>query len=29
MQLMKFDGQAWQRFGDVITGDVIGEYSSR
>ena len=23
MQLMKFDGQAWQRFGDVITGDAI------
>jgi len=23
MQLMKFDGQAWQRFGDVLTGHVI------
>jgi hypothetical protein len=23
MQLMKFDGQAWQRFGGVLTDDVI------
>ena len=22
MQLMKFDGQAWQRFGGVLTGDM-------
>ena len=22
MQLMKFDGQTWQRFGDVLTGDL-------
>jgi hypothetical protein len=27
MQLMKFDGQAWQRFGDVLNGDV-GEYTN-
>jgi hypothetical protein len=26
MQLMKFDGQAWQRFGEVITGEV-GEHA--
>jgi branched-chain amino acid transport system substrate-binding protein len=25
MQLMKFDGQSWQRFGDVLTGS-IGEH---
>jgi ABC-type branched-subunit amino acid transport system substrate-binding protein len=28
MQLMKFDGQAWQLFGDVLTGDV-GEHAGR
>jgi hypothetical protein len=22
MQLMKFDGEAWQLFGDVLTGEV-------
>jgi hypothetical protein len=22
MQLMKFDGEAWQMFGDVIAGEV-------
>jgi hypothetical protein len=27
MQLMKFDGQTWQRFGDILTGDV-GEYTN-
>jgi hypothetical protein len=27
MQLMQFDGEAWHRFGEVITGEVGHEMS--
>jgi hypothetical protein len=27
MQLMRFNGQAWELFGDVITGEVGHEHS--